>query len=129
MHRGSLLATGEWLLFTDADVHFAPGTIRRAIACCLQRDLDHLAAFPAIESAGFWLDVAIAGFIRLFFLGIRPWAVEDPRSAPRSASARSTWSAARPWRERKASNGSSWNWAMMSPLGCFSSAAVPAAAS
>ncbi len=81
LHRGTRLATGDWLLFTDADVHFAPGTIRRTIAYCLQRNLDHLAAFPAIESAGFWLDIAVAGFVRLFFLGIRPWAIEDPDSS------------------------------------------------
>ena len=78
MHRGVQVATGEWFLFSDADVHFTPGTLRRAIAHYRQRGLDHLAAFPRVESAGFWLDVAIAGFIRLFLLGIRPWAIEDP---------------------------------------------------
>ncbi len=80
MHQGVQVATGDWLLFTDADVHFAPGTIRRTVANCLHRNLDHLAAFPAMESSTFWLDVVMAGFLRLFFLGIRAWAVEDPAS-------------------------------------------------
>ncbi len=80
MHQAVQVATGDWLLFTDADVHFAPGTIRRTIANCLHRNLDHLAAFPAMQSSTFWLDVVMAGFLRLFFLGIRAWAVEDPAS-------------------------------------------------
>lgn len=80
LHRGVRLAAGEWLLFTDADVHFAPGMIRLAVAHAQRRRLDHLAAFPAVVSAGLWLDVTLAGFLRLFLLGTRAWAVEDPRS-------------------------------------------------
>ncbi len=31
-------ASGEWLIFTDADVHFAPDLLRRAIALADARD-------------------------------------------------------------------------------------------
>lgn len=53
-------ATGQWLLFTDADVHFEASTIRTAIASCLERELDHLAVIPAVRAQGFWLRVTMA---------------------------------------------------------------------
>src|SRR5207249_9856045 len=47
-------STGEWLLFTDADVRFKPDVLRRAVALAKQRNLDHLTLFGEIEMAGFW---------------------------------------------------------------------------
>ena len=35
-------ASGEWLLFTDADVTMAPHTLRRAVSYAQQNGLDHL---------------------------------------------------------------------------------------
>src|SRR5512145_1182343 len=32
LQRGVEIARGEWLLFTDADIHFSEGTLRQAIA-------------------------------------------------------------------------------------------------
>lgn len=55
-------AGGAWLLFTDADIHFAPGVLRRAMAAAEAAGLDHLAVMPAIAPAGFWYDAAIAAF-------------------------------------------------------------------
>ena len=78
--RGTELATGEWLLFSDADVHVAPGTLRRAIAYARAHRLDHLALVPELWPAGFWLDVVLATFVRSLALGARLWAIPDPRS-------------------------------------------------
>jgi glycosyltransferase involved in cell wall biosynthesis len=41
-HRGAEHATGEWLLFTDADTRFHPQLARAAVAIALARDLDLL---------------------------------------------------------------------------------------
>ena len=79
--RGVELAAGRWLLLTDADVHLAGDTLRRAVAYCEHRGLDHLAAAPEMWSAGFILDVAIAAFLRSFCVVMRCWAIEDPRSS------------------------------------------------
>src|ERR1700694_526309 len=46
LHRGAELASGAYLLFTDADVVFERSAITRAIAYCEQNDLDHLTVFP-----------------------------------------------------------------------------------
>jgi len=32
MHRATEVASGAWILYTDADVHFAPGALRHAVA-------------------------------------------------------------------------------------------------
>ncbi|MGH7836657.1 MAG: glycosyltransferase, partial [Candidatus Binataceae bacterium] len=35
-------SSGEWLVFTDADVHFEPGVLRRSIALAESRGWDHM---------------------------------------------------------------------------------------
>ena len=80
MQRGVEVATGEWLLLADADVHWRPGTLRRCIAYALQRDLDHLALFPELWRSTFLLDVMLASFVRVLCVAGRLWAVENPRS-------------------------------------------------
>ncbi|MBM4089261.1 MAG: glycosyltransferase [Planctomycetes bacterium] len=80
LDRGCAEADGQWLLLTDADVHFEPGALRRVIAWSMHRRLDHLAAAPDIWSSGFFLDAAVSAFLRSFCVGMRLWAVEDPHS-------------------------------------------------
>ena len=71
LHRGVERAEGEWLLFTDADVHFTPTTLRRAIAYVIHQQADHLTLIPRTIQTGLWLDVAVRTFGLLFFLGTR----------------------------------------------------------
>jgi hypothetical protein len=80
LHTASQVATGEWLLFIDADVHLAPGAIRKAIAFCTARDREHLAILPSFWSSTFWLDAVLSSFLRLGIIGSRSWAIEDPHS-------------------------------------------------
>jgi hypothetical protein len=80
LHVGTQAASGEWLLFSDADVHFRRGTLRRAVAWSEARGLDHLALVPELWGTTFWLDVALAAFGRSFAMSRRVWRVEDPRS-------------------------------------------------
>ncbi len=81
MNRGLAEASGELVLFTDADVHFAPGVLRAAVAYLVQHNLDHLAAFPGLRPSPFWLEAMIASFIRQFVVGTRAWSAGDPRSS------------------------------------------------
>lgn len=73
-------ARGEWLLFSDADVHFAPDVLRRALAHAEARGLDFMTLIPDMWSTGFWQDCALAAFGRLFTLTQRPWRMQDPQS-------------------------------------------------
>jgi len=42
-------ATGEWLVFTDADVRFKPDVLRRAITLAKRQNLDHLSLLCDVE--------------------------------------------------------------------------------
>ena len=80
MDQGAKLATGEWFLFSDADVYVRPTTLKRVITYCESKKLVHLAVFPEIYSTRFLLDTLIALFIRWICLTARVWAVEDEKS-------------------------------------------------
>src|ERR1700694_2743910 len=54
--------TGDWLLFTDADVHFKPDVLRRAMALAKARNLQHLTLMGDVEMVGFWETVLITFF-------------------------------------------------------------------
>ncbi|MGZ4821753.1 MAG: glycosyltransferase [Terriglobales bacterium] len=74
-------ATGDYLLFTDADVSFRPDCLRRATIYAAQQHADHLVLFPSyiLHSAG--EKIMLGGFQLLFIFGHRPWKVDDPDSA------------------------------------------------
>ena len=78
MWQAALRATGDWILFTDADVQLRRDALRRAIAYAEEVKADHLILFPthALETMG--ESMAIAGFQMLFVFGHRPWKVSDP---------------------------------------------------
>jgi GT2 family glycosyltransferase len=71
---------GDWVVFTDADVHFAPDVLRRAIALAAQRQWDHLTLLTSVEMRGFWETVAISYFGLGFVFGNEPWLASNPRS-------------------------------------------------
>ncbi|MEZ5458550.1 MAG: glycosyltransferase family A protein [Steroidobacteraceae bacterium] len=77
---GAAAATGEWLLFTDADIHFAPSTLSRAMHCALSEGWMHLTAAPRARLPGRILSQFALYFGLLFSLFARPWAARDPRS-------------------------------------------------
>lgn len=80
MQRGAAGATGEWLLFSDADVHIEATLLRRVIATAEERRLDFVSMMPRIWSSGFALDVVIAFLVRGLVVASRIWKVADPRS-------------------------------------------------
>jgi GT2 family glycosyltransferase len=72
---------GDWLVFTDADVHFAPDVVRRAVALATERQWDHLTLLASVEMRGFWETTAITFFGLGFIFGNEPWLASNPRSA------------------------------------------------
>jgi hypothetical protein len=80
LYRGVEQAGGDWFLFTDADVHFAPGTLRRAVALVIHQKVDHLTLIPRTIQKSFWLEVAVVTFGLLFFVTTRAASVNRPGS-------------------------------------------------
>jgi hypothetical protein len=62
LHQATEIATGKYLVFTDADVHFAPEMLRRAVTLCERDDIGHLAVLPATRGGTLAADAAIASF-------------------------------------------------------------------
>ena len=67
LHQGVRRANGDWYLFSDADVYFQPGALRRAIGYATHNNLSHVACLPELTTfSAFWLDVTIRAFFLLF---------------------------------------------------------------
>jgi glycosyltransferase involved in cell wall biosynthesis len=73
-------ASGDWLLFTDADVLFKPDVLRRAIAYAEAERAGHLVVFPHMIMKRASEKMMIAFFQALFVFAHRPWKVADPKA-------------------------------------------------
>lgn len=73
LHLAAATVDSEWLLFTDADVRFAPGALRRALVLCELESLEHLTAVPALLASGVWLRLFLAWYALVLTLWLRPW--------------------------------------------------------
>jgi len=73
-------ATGDWLLFTDADVLFKPDSVRRVVAYAEAEKADHVVLFPRMIMKKAGERMMIAFFQALFVFGHRPWKVADPEA-------------------------------------------------
>jgi len=74
-------STGDWLIFTDADVRFKPDLLRRAMTMALRCKADHLTLLCDVEMVGFWETLLITFFGLGFHLGAEPSRASDPRSS------------------------------------------------
>jgi glycosyltransferase involved in cell wall biosynthesis len=80
LYRGAQAATGELILFADADVVMETTVLRRAVSYMQERGLQHLAILPEVRMPGILLGMATAAFGILFSLYARPWKAKNPRS-------------------------------------------------
>lgn len=78
--RGAEQASGEWLLFTDADVVMEPSTLARAVEYASREGVDHLTLAPDLTMPGPLLDLFGGTFGLLFAFAMKPWKARDPAS-------------------------------------------------
>lgn len=78
--EGARRSSGEWLLFTDADVRFDAETVRRAVSFALRYRLGHVVALPRFVTEGFWESSFVSVFCFFFTLKIRLWQLLEPRT-------------------------------------------------
>jgi len=74
LHQGSRRATGELLLFLDADVIYeAPDAIESAVAHMEERDVPLLALFPHMRMCGFWENAVMPNLAMFAFTVLPLW--------------------------------------------------------
>lgn len=79
--QGADRATGEWLLFTDADIVFAPAALRRALSYAVSEGLDHLTLAPRLVARGVFLKAFVAFFGYAFVTLWGAYLANDPKSS------------------------------------------------
>jgi glycosyltransferase involved in cell wall biosynthesis len=80
MQQGAMIASGEYILFTDADVVFQPDSLQRAVAHAEREQLGMLAALPSITMPSLLLESFVLMFASAFVIFFRPWKAPDPNS-------------------------------------------------
>ncbi|MCU0960515.1 MAG: glycosyltransferase [Pirellulaceae bacterium] len=80
LHVGAGRASGDYLLFTDADVIMDRTALRRAMAYVQATGADHLAISPQPLMPTLLLQAFVVLFIDLFSVYLRPWSASNPRS-------------------------------------------------
>jgi glycosyltransferase involved in cell wall biosynthesis len=76
LQRGAEIANGEYLLFTDADVVFAPDAVSRAAAYCRHHDVDHLTLLFDVVARTQLLRAMLLSFAVAFMMRFQPWKLE-----------------------------------------------------
>ncbi|MDE3171172.1 MAG: glycosyltransferase, partial [Acidobacteriota bacterium] len=71
---------GEWLVFTDADVHFAPDLLQRTIALAEANGLEHITLLGRAKMFTLGEKIAMTFFGVAILAGTRPWSAHDARS-------------------------------------------------
>jgi glycosyltransferase involved in cell wall biosynthesis len=80
LNFGAERATGELLLFTDADVVMERSVISRAVGYRLRHQIDHLAITPQLRMPGALLSMFGGTFALFFAAYAKPWKARDPKS-------------------------------------------------
>jgi glycosyltransferase involved in cell wall biosynthesis len=80
LYKGSLQASGKWILFTDADVKYEKEAFAKALHYAERHQLDHLTAAPNLHANHFWLKTFVAFFLFGFSYFKRPWMANNPKS-------------------------------------------------
>ena len=80
LQKGYEISGGEWLLFTDADVRFAPDSLRRAVTMVRAQKADHLTLFGDVLMEGFWETVLLTFFGLAMHVGNESHRVSNPNS-------------------------------------------------
>lgn len=80
LQMGAAAASGEVLLFADADVVMDRDAIARAVRLITADGADHLAIAPTIVLPAWSLALVVNYFMMWFLLWLRPWRARNPRS-------------------------------------------------
>ena len=66
LHTAAAQTSGEWILFTDADVHFSLNALKKSLFYADTRSLDHYAVAPKMAADSFLLKIMFLTFSYMF---------------------------------------------------------------
>lgn len=75
LHIGSQKSSGDWLLFTDADVLMKADILIKAISFALDKQIDHLTIHEHHVRQFFWLKVFYLSQYMTYSLLMKPWRI------------------------------------------------------
>ena len=78
--RAIELHSPEYLLFTDADIEFAPQAVRRSVAAAIRTRADHFVTLPTTISKSHGESAVLACLQVLGMWAVRTWRVADPEA-------------------------------------------------
>lgn len=79
LHKGVERASGDWFLFTDADILYDSDFLQTAIRAALHREVDHVSLVPQMRATGFWHEALVATFTT-GYVGSMPRATDGDES-------------------------------------------------
>jgi glycosyltransferase involved in cell wall biosynthesis len=74
-------SSGEWLVFTDADVHFVPDLLRRTVALAESKGWEHMTLLAHVDMSTMGEKIVLTFFNLALTMAIRPWSVSNPKSS------------------------------------------------
>ncbi|HYH15489.1 MAG TPA: glycosyltransferase family 2 protein [Flavisolibacter sp.] len=80
LYKGYENTEEEWMLFTDADIRYAPETLNKAMQYCLDHQLDHLTVLPDVKSRSAFFNSIMDTFKIMLTVKLRPWAARNPKT-------------------------------------------------
>ncbi len=78
---GANATRSAWLLFADADTWYEPGFVPSLLEYAQKHQLSAVSVFPRIETAGFWERALLPYAFGLYFTGVNPANVNNPKHA------------------------------------------------
>ncbi len=75
--RGLDRARGDWILFSDSDVHLRSGLVASAMAWARQQDADHVALIPRIDGGPWIMRACLPVMILVLTASTRLWRAND----------------------------------------------------
>ena len=81
MHIAAQQASGDYLLFTDGDVVFAPDALKQVMQVVVAQQWDHLAMFPRLLPGGY-LENSVTHFMgMILIISLYPFLIANPKSS------------------------------------------------
>ena len=80
MWKAASQATGEWILFTDGDIHFRADALRRAASYAEKDHADHVVLYPTMVMETPGERMMMGYFLNNIAFIHRPWKVPDPEA-------------------------------------------------